>query len=82
MKKTDFRTKRKAQQEATAQEHSDEITEYLSVKRDRNESGEDFTRRARTEIDDFLKEQYAATAKAREIIEEYLDGKENDGERH
>jgi len=57
MKKTDFRTKRKAQQEATAQEH-------------------------RTEIDDFLKEQYAATAKAREIIEEYLDGKENDGERH
>lgn len=35
----------------------------------------------RQEIDDFLREQYAATAKAREIIEEYLDGKENDGER-
>lgn len=33
------------------------------------------------EIDEFLKQQYAATAKAREIIEEYLDGKENNGER-
>lgn len=57
MKKTDFRTKRKAQQEAKATED-------------------------RQEIDDFLKEQFAATVKAREIIEEYLDGKENDGERH
>lgn len=56
MKKTDFRTKRKAQQEANAAED-------------------------RQEIDDFLAHEYAARAKAREIIEEYLDGKENDGER-
>jgi hypothetical protein len=35
----------------------------------------------RQEIDDFLKREYAARAKAREIIEEYLEGKEKTGER-
>lgn len=35
----------------------------------------------RKEIDDFLREQFAATVKAREIVEEYLNGEENTGER-
>jgi len=55
-KKNEFRTKRKQQVEATADER-------------------------KKEIDDFLRDQYAATAKAREIIEEYLDGTPNTGER-
>lgn len=32
------------------------------------------------EIDEFLLHEYAARAKARELIEDYLDGKENTGE--
>lgn len=33
------------------------------------------------EIDDWLRTEYAARAKAREIIEEYLEGKDNSGSR-
>lgn len=52
MKKTDFRTKRKAQQEATSNERQREIA-------------------------DFLYEQYLNRAKARKIIEEFFEEKED-----
>jgi len=35
----------------------------------------------KSEIDDFLKQEYASRAKAREIVEEYLEGKDNSGSR-
>jgi hypothetical protein len=35
----------------------------------------------RKELDDFLAEQWLNRAKAREILEEYFEGKENTGER-
>jgi len=56
MKKTEFKTKKKAQLEATDQENRSEVIEWM-------------------------KTQFTATAKSREILEDYFEGKENTGER-
>jgi hypothetical protein len=37
---------------------------------------------AASEVIEWMKEQFLATAKAREILEDYFEGKPNDGERH
>jgi hypothetical protein len=55
-KKTEFKTKKKAQLEATAEENKSEVIEWM-------------------------KTQFLATVKAREILEDYYEGKENTGER-
>lgn len=55
-KKTEYRTKKKAQLEATAEENKSEVIEWM-------------------------KTQFAATAKAREILEDYFEGKPTTGER-
>ena len=53
-------------------------TEYRTKKKQAREATAD---EQRAEIDEFLKKEYAARAKAREIIEDYLEGKPNTGER-
>ena len=37
---------------------------------------------AKNEVIEWMKTQFLATAKAREILEEYYEGKENTGERN
>lgn len=71
MKKTEFKTKKKAQLEATADENKSEVIEYL---RDRKEQ-------ISHEVTEWMKTQFLATAKAREILEDFEEGKENTGER-
>ena len=56
MKKSNFKTKKKAQLEATQEENKSEVIEWM-------------------------KAQFLATVKAREILEDYYEGKENTGER-
>lgn len=56
-KKTEMRTKRKQQLEATADENKSEVIEWM-------------------------KTQFTATAKSRELLEEFYEGKENTGERN
>lgn len=51
-----LKTKKKKQLEATAEEHSAEVIEWM-------------------------KTQFLATAKAREILDDFYEGKENTGER-
>jgi hypothetical protein len=55
-KKTEYKTKKKAQLEATAAENKSEVIEWM-------------------------KTQFLANAKAREILEDFYEGKENTGER-
>jgi hypothetical protein len=55
-KKTEFKTKKKIQLEATADEQKSEVIEWM-------------------------KTQFLATAKAREILDDFEHGKENTGER-
>lgn len=56
MKKTEFRTKTKAIEEARIEENKSEVIEWM-------------------------KTQFTATAKSREILEDFYNGKENTGER-
>lgn len=49
-------------------------TNAMRTKRKQKNEADADERRA--EIDEFLKQEYAARAKAREIIEEYLEDKE------
>lgn len=55
-KKTEYKTKKKAQLEATQEE-------------------------AKSEVIEWMKTQFLANAKAREILEDFYEGKENTGER-
>jgi hypothetical protein len=78
-KKTEYKTKKKAQLEATAEENKSEMRSYM---RTRDESVEDFNDRVQSaEVIEWMKTQFLATVKAREILEDFEDGKENTGER-
>lgn len=52
-----------------------------SMRTKRKQKNEAEAAEDRREIDDFLATEYLNRAKAREIIEEYMEGKENTGER-
>jgi hypothetical protein len=79
MKKSNFKTKKKAQLEATQEENKSEMRSYM---RTRDESAEDFIDRVQSaEVIEWMKTQFLATVKAREILEDFEDGKENTGER-
>lgn len=72
MKKAEYKTKKKAQLEATAEENKSEVIDYLrSVKEEERSHN----------VTEWMKAQFLATAKAREILDEFEEGKENTGER-
>lgn len=52
-----------------------------SMRTKRKQKNEAQANEDRKELDDFLAEQWLNRAKAREILEEYFEGKENTGER-
>lgn len=53
-------------------------TEYKTKKKQQLEANQE---EARSEVIEWMKTQFTATAKSREILEDYFDGKPNTGER-
>lgn len=58
------------------------MTKTNQMRTKRKQKNEAEAAEDRREIDDFLATEYLNRAKAREILEEYMEGKENTGERN
>lgn len=71
-----LKTKKKKQLEANAKEHESEIQGYL-----RPHNPDASLEETKSEVIEWIKTQFLATAKAREILDDFYEGKENTGER-
>lgn len=75
-KNNQYRTKNKVIQETRAAEYEAEIEYYLRPHDPTlDEEG------TKNEVIEWMKTQFTATAKSREILEDYFEGKPNTGER-